>query len=270
MRLIQSLAISVLVLTGFGCQVATKKTGISHQISEALSGDYEISETLKKNPPRSVAILPLVNRTESDQAFEVVRRTFYNHFSSLRYVDLELYQVDARLKQAELVDAEEVAKTSPQELGQILGTDAVIFGEVTHYDRVYAAVYSQVAVGARLRMIDAKTGKLLWKGEHTARKHQGGVSTTPVGLILTAISTAANIREIELFRTSDDLFRTMVQSIPSPTVGEARRSPKITILVQDAVGKPKKTGDMVRVAMEGEPRMQATFDIGDFKKGLPI
>ncbi len=270
MRYMKSLIVGVIFLIGCSCTLETKKTAISSQIESLPDGEYEISEELMRNPPRSVAVLPFLNTTDSDQEFEVVRRTFYNHFSSLRYVDLELYQVDARLKEVELIDAKAAAQASPQELGKILGTDAMIYGEVTHYDRIYAGLYSQVAVGAKLQMMDAKTGKLLWKGEHIARKHQGGVFTSPVGLILTAISTATNVREIELFRTSDDLFRTMVQAIPSPTIGEARRPPKITILVQDAVGKPKKKGDVIRIAMEGDPRMQASFDIGAFKKNISM
>ena len=261
------LIISLLVCT---CTLFTKRVAISPQIPIGVEGEYEISEELRKSPPRTVAILPMVNRTDSDQAFDVVRRTFYNHFSSLRYVDLELYQVDARLKEAQLTNAEEVAQTSPTRLGEILGVDAVLYGEITNYDRIYAGLYSQVSVGARLRMMDSKTGKLLWKGEHTARKHQGGFATTPVGLILTAVSTAISVREVELFRTSDDLFRTMVQAIPSPTLGEARRPPKITIFVHDAVGRPKKAGDLIRVALEGEGRMQGSFDIGDFKKNIPM
>ncbi len=270
MRLIRLLFFFLVGLLACTCTVFTKKTAVSPQVAIPVDGEYKVSEEISKNPPRTVAILPMVNLTDSEQAFDVVRRTLYNHFSSLRYVDLELYQVDARLKQAQLTDAEEVAQTSPEKLGEILGVDAAIYGEITDYDRIYVGLYSQVSVGARLRMMDTKTGKLLWKGEHIARKHQGGFATTPVGLILTAVSTAINVREVELFRTSDDLFRTMVQAIPSPTVGEARRPPKITIFVQDAVGRAKKAGDSIRVAMEGEPRMQASFDIGNFKKSIPM
>jgi parallel beta-helix repeat protein len=270
MRLWKSIAIILALFLVCSCTVVTDKTVITPQVVPSVDGDYEISKEITKKPPRTVAILPMVNRTNSDQAFEVVRRTLYNHFSSLRYVDLELYQVDARLRQANLLDAETVAKSSPEEMGRILMVDAVIYGEITDYDRVYVGLYSQVSVGAQLQMMDTKTGKLLWKGKHTSRKHSGGISASPVGLILTAITTAVNVREIELFRTSDDLFRTMVQAIPSPTLGEAQRPPKIIILVQDAVGKPKKIGDVIRVAMEGDPRMQASFDIGDFKKSIPM
>ncbi|MEM2983360.1 MAG: DUF799 family lipoprotein, partial [Candidatus Bathyarchaeia archaeon] len=158
----------------------------------------------------------------------------------------------------------------PQDLGRPLNADAIVFGEITHYDRLYLALYSHVTVGARLKMVDTKTGKVLWTAEDTASKRTGGVSTSPVGLVMTAISTALNIRKIELLRCSDDLFRDLVKTIPNPPLAEALRPPKITILVQDALGVPRKAGDVIKVAMEGQPKMRASFDIGSFKKGIPM
>jgi hypothetical protein len=123
---------------------------------------------------------------------------------------------------------DKVAQTPFSKLREILRVDALIRGEITHYDRIYVGVYSQVAVGAEVRMTDAKSDKELWWAKNVSRKHGGGIATTPVGLILTAVSTAFNMREIELLRSSDDLFREMVRSIPQPTLAQALR-PRIAI-----------------------------------------
>ena len=104
-------------------------------------------------------------------------------------------------------------------MGAILNVDAVIYGTITNYDRIYAVLISDVAVGAKLRMADTKTGDELWAGEHVAHTPSGGIATTPVGLILTALSTAYNLRAINLYRTSDDLFREMVKSRTSANTG---------------------------------------------------
>ncbi|MBW2006168.1 MAG: right-handed parallel beta-helix repeat-containing protein, partial [Deltaproteobacteria bacterium] len=128
----------------------------------------------------------------------------------------------------------------------------------------------KVSVGAAVKMVDTKANEFLWSGQHVQSKHQGGVPTTPIGLIITAISTAANIRQIELLRTSDDLFRDMVKTIPGPTVAEASIPPTIKMLVHDAVGSPKKTGDIIKVVIEGDPHCAASFDIGDFKQAIEM
>jgi hypothetical protein len=253
-----------------GCVVATKKDMVPPPIRSLYEGEFKVGEYLKDHQPRMVAILPFKNETKKEEAFEIVRRTFYNHFSSLRYGDLELFKVDQRLKKTGFTDPDEINTLSPQKLGKILGVDAIIYGRITHYDRTYAGIYSKVSVGAAVKMVDAKTNEFLWSGQHVQSKHQGGVPTTPVGLIITAISTATNIRQIELLRTSDDLFRDMVKTIPGPTVAEASRPPAIKILVHDAVGSPKKAGDIIKVALEGDPHCAASFDIGEFKQAIEM
>jgi len=67
----------------------------------------------------------------------------------------------------------------------------------THYDRLCAVLFSQVAVGATLSMVDAKSGEVLWKVSRVSRKQEGGVSTTAWAIVLTAISTAIHIRKVE-------------------------------------------------------------------------
>lgn len=253
-----------------GCVVATKKDFVPPAVGSLFKGEYKVGEYLKDHQPRMVAILPFKNETKKEEAFEIVRRTFYNHFSSLRYGDLELFKIDQRFKKAGFTDAGEINKLSSQRLGEILGVDAVIYGRITHYDRVYAGVYSQVSVGAAVKMIDTKTGEFLWSGQHVQTKRQGGIPTTPIGLLITAISTAVNIRQVELLRASDDLFRDMVKTIPGPTIAEASRPPNIKMLVQDGVGSPKKAGDVINVVLEGDPHLTASFDIGDFKQGIEM
>ncbi|MFH1623697.1 MAG: GNA1162 family protein, partial [Pseudomonadota bacterium] len=259
----------VLIFTISGC-VSTRKTQVSPRITDLFGGSYKVGDYLEGHQPKTVAILPLVNKTGKQEAFEVVRKSFYNHFSSLPYTDRELYKIDDLLKKAGLDTSLKVAECNSKKLGEILNADAVIYGEITHYDRIFAGIYSQVAVGARVRMVDSKTNNLLWEAENVSRKHQGGISTTPVGLILTAISAAMNVRQIELLRASDDLFRDMVKTLPAPTIAESLRPPTITILVQDTGGIPKKVGDTIKVAMEGDPKKHASFDLGDFRKGLPM
>lgn len=259
----------LLIFTISGC-LSTKTTQIAPQIAELFKGKYKVGDYMEGHQPKTVAILPFVNKTGSQEAFEIVRKSFSNHFSSLPYGDRELYKVDELLKKAGLDTPEKVAQTDSKKLGEILNTDAVIYGEITHYDRTFAGIYSQVAVGAHVRMVDVKTSNLLWEAENVVRKHQGGISITPVGLILTAVAAAMNLRQIELLRTGDDLFRDMVKTLPVPTIAEALRPPIITILVQDTAGLPKKVGDTIKVAMEGDTKKQASFDIGDFRKGIPM
>jgi hypothetical protein len=253
-----------------GCVVATPKTVIAPPISSLFQGTYHVGPEMEKRRPKTVAVLPFFDRSRSRQGTDAVRRGFYNHFSSLPFRDMELYRIDELLRKAGLADPEAVRNAPPQKLGEILGADAVVYGEISDFDKLFAVVYSQVSVGAEIRMIDAKTGHLLWSGQHVARIHEGGLSVTPIGLVATVIATALNMRDIQLLRACDDLFREMVKTIPVPSLAEALRPPLIALLVQDARNLPRKAGEELRVVMQGTPKLRASFDIGAFRTRIDM
>jgi len=269
-RYLEVLVALLIVLGISACTAATKDTAISPQIRSLFQGEYKVDPYMEEHRPITVAVLPFLDKSGSKKGAAEVRKGFYNHFSSLPFRDMELTKVDNLLFKAGLTDPEVIYKTPPQELGKILNVDAVVFGEISNFDKLFAVVYSQVAVGAEIKMYDAKTGHFLWSGKHTVRIHEGGISTTPVGIIATVISTAMNVRDIQLLRACDDLFRDMVKTIPTPTVAEALKPPVITLLTQDTRNEPKKAGDEIRVVIQGTPKMQAYFDIGDYKKRIEM
>jgi parallel beta-helix repeat protein len=264
------LRIALCGFTLLGCMVATKKTLIAPEIQEVFEGTYKVDPYLTTHMPRTVAILPFVDRSKSKEGVETVRRGFYNHFGVLPYTDVELYRVDSLLRKAGLTDPEVIRNTPPQKLGEILKVDAVVFGEVSDFDKFFAVLYSQVAVGAEIKMFDTQTGHFLWSGQHVARKHEGGISTSPVGIVAAVVFTAMNVRDVQLLRACDDLFRDMVKTIPVPTIAEVTRPPVITLLTQDAKGIAKKIGDEIKVVVKGDPGMQASFDIGTFQKRIDM
>ena len=265
------LCLALCILMPLGCAtVATKKTAITPEIRSFFKGSFEIDPYMETHMPKTVAVLPFVDRSDSKDGFEAVRRAFYNHFSALPYTDVELYRADHNLRKAGLTDPEVIASTPPQKLGEILDVDAVILGDVSNFDKFYGVVYSQVAVGAEIKMFETETGHFLWSGQHVARKHQGGLSASPVGIVATIVSTAMNVRDIQLLRACDDLFRDMVKTIPVPTIAEATRLPAITLVTQDTKGLPRKAGDEIKVVVKGDPNMRASFDLGTFKTGVDM
>jgi len=258
---------AILYLTG--CVVAGKKTAIISDIKIAFKGTYEVAPYMEKHMPRTVAILPFIDESKSQKGAEAVRRGFYNHLSSLPYKDMELFRIDHLLRKAGLIDPVDVHKTPPEKLKEILNVDAVVFGTISNFDKLFAGIYSQVSVGADIKMYDTQ-GHFLWSGQHVAHIHEGGISTTPVGIVASIIAAAMNVRDIQLLRACDDLFRDMVKTIPTMKYAEALKKPRIEMLAQDSKGKPKKAGDIIRVALKGDPGLQAWFDMGGFKKGIDM
>ena len=73
---------------------------------------------------------------------------------------------------------------SPQKLGQLLGVDAVIYGEVTSLGKIFALVYADNQAGLKARMVRCDSGQTVWELEHTIHIEEGEVPISPLGLAL--------------------------------------------------------------------------------------
>jgi hypothetical protein len=194
------------------------------------------------NPPKSVAILPFGNKTEQEDIDEFVRTTFYSHFSAQPYKDIELNDVDERLKRYHLTNYDKLIDVSPKRLGRILHCDAVVIGEVTEFQRVYAGFYSQMAVGASITVWDTRTGKKIWSDEHVTRNHEGGIPLALTDIAMIGIRSGLNLTESEKIITVDELSRYLTSRVPLPEVHDNRKITKLVSLKRLTKAKNEASG----------------------------
>lgn len=187
-------------------------------------------QVIHRNPPKSIAILPFGNQTESEDIAEIVRTTFYSHLSAQPYKDIELYEVDRKLKRYDLPEYEKFGKASAKKVGRILRCDAVVVGEVTEFQKLYAGLYSQMAVGASIAVWDTRTGKKIWSDEHVTRNHEGGIPLAITDLAMIGIRSGMNLTESEKIKTVDELSRHFTTRIPIPDVNGHKNGSKFVSL----------------------------------------
>ena len=211
--------------------------------------------------PYKVAILPFANKTSNPEAGTIVRKMFYNFFSSLNYHDLEPYVIDENLKANQLYADITGGKTvSPQKLGQLLGVDAVIFGDVISLGKIYALVYSDSQAGLKARMVRCSNAKPVWELEHTIHIEEGDVPMSPIGLAATVFKTALNHRQATHLKAASELCMQMIATMPNPP-GRSEPPPKIQVLVHNGAGKLLQPGDTIKVVMIGEKNRIATWSL---------
>jgi hypothetical protein len=119
-------------------------------------------------------------------------------------------------------------------------------------------------------MVDAKTGTELIRIKDSVNYVEGDIPLTPIGAIMTAISTAANVRELQEVRMVNELSYKLLQQLPLPEGAPAISRPEIRAVITNVSEDPFGKGGIVRVGLYGEPGIVAAFDIGNFKKGLPM
>ncbi len=241
-----------------GCAVATTDTVVTMPALKTNNSDTASAvDAETTNLPTTVAVLPFSNQSDSEFAYAVVRQTMYNHFASTNYRWLHWQDVDQRLQLAGLESDAALDDMSSQQLSELLGVDGLIYGEITHYNKTFAGIYAQVAVGVQLKFVSAD-GDVLWEVKDVQRSHAGGVSSSPVGLILNALASAKHIYgDLNLYRAADELGRDLAKDMPQPEALGQRARPTITTLVHSGVGQYLKYGDTLNIAMEGDAGLKA-------------
>ncbi|OYY93009.1 MAG: hypothetical protein B7Y41_13895 [Hydrogenophilales bacterium 28-61-23] len=223
--------------------------------------------------PRTIAILPFENATAEPGIAEEIRRAFYNQFSSKPFSDIELSAIDAKLlaldRGAQPGSAEKaIADYRPLCLS--LGCDGVITGRVVDYNKIYAGLYSQFSVTAEINLINANTGALVLTRKERVTFREGGLSLSPIGLAIAAMSAALNLRDIQRVRLVSELGYVIAKSIPNPTGVAAISGPRIEGMLSNASESPFGLGKTISVAIQADSNGSAVFDIGNYRRALPM
>ena len=205
-------------------------SGCGSHLGLVKDSDDEGQRIIVRNPPKSIAILPFGNQTESADLDEFVRTTFYSHLCAQPYKDIELHEVDRKLQNHNLGPYDNLSQQSARRLGRILGCDAVVVGTVTEYQRLYAGLYSQMAVGASIVVWDTRTGKRIWSDEHVTRQHEGGIPLALTDIAMIGIRSGMNLTESEKVKTVDELSRYLTSRIPIPDISGQQQDSKFVSL----------------------------------------
>jgi hypothetical protein len=219
-------------------------------------------DVLEENElPNKVAILPFTNQTSNPEAGKTVRKMFYNFFSSLNYRDAEPFDIDSTLRSKSLYQKFVVGEyVSPQKLGQLLGVDAVIYGEVLSLGKIYALLYAENNAGLKARMVNCYSGKIVWQLEHSIHIREGDVPLSLTGLAASLIKTAISHQQATHMQAASKLSMEMVATIPNPdTLSEP--PPRIQALVHNGAGKLLRSGDNLKVVLIGEYGQTASWSI---------
>ena len=195
-------------------------TGCAHDPGTAANvlyppvlGDY----------PRSVAVLPFTDLTGTPEIAEITRVEFYGHLSTLPFDDVELHVIDDTLRRRRMAGPGTLSRISVRRLGRILKCDAVVFGSVYEFQRVFAGLYSSMNVGVSIQIWDTRTADIVWSDRYTARIHEGGLPLSVIDLPMITLRSGLNLGDTVKRHAVDEACRHLVRRIPLPR-GDARKT----------------------------------------------
>jgi hypothetical protein len=230
--------------------------------------EAEISEPTRL--PLKVAVLPFANQTANPDAGPIVRKMFYNFFSSMNYLDLEPSMVDSKLKRHNYYQRiTSGGQTTAADLGRLLGVDALIYGEVLSLGKTYALVYADNEAGLKAKMVQCDSGQTIWELEHTVHLREGDVPLSLTGLAASIVKTAISHQQATHLKAASALCMEMIETIPNPPA-VSEPPPRIQVLVHNGSGRLLRPGEVLKVALIGDKGQQARWSIPRLAEDLPM
>ena len=183
------------------------KPGSGDGIGDVVA--FETSADFNAKPPLCLAVMPLSLAKPEFGPAEDVRKAIHAHLAPSGIALVPLQKIDA------LIDKSRDEAQNLQAVSKGGGCDTLLTGELTERSSRFWGVYSDVRLGASLRMTRVSTGQVIWRGKHTAVVRGGGMPMDVISAIGGAVAAGANVREEQLTRTTHDVARRLVAAIPN-------------------------------------------------------
>jgi hypothetical protein len=144
------------------------------------------------HPPRSILVLPPLNESTDVRGTYSYLSTVTFPLAELGYYVFPVAVVDQFLKENGMPTAGEMHQVPLNKVAEILGADAVLYVTLQQYGSKYQVINSATIVQVKARLVDTKTGLLLWDGVGMAQQNSGGSGNIFADLIAAAITQAVN------------------------------------------------------------------------------
>lgn len=132
--------------------------------------DYTAFKAAK---PRSIVVLPPVNDSPEVNAGNSVYAQVTYPLAEAGYYVLPVAVVSETFKQNGLVNANDIQGVEAKKLSEIFGADAALYMSISKYGSTYTVIDSVTVVSVSAKLVDLKTGTLLWEGAASASSNEG-------------------------------------------------------------------------------------------------
>jgi hypothetical protein len=222
--------------TEYGLETHGRKTWFDHLVEVDPGGiKTTIAPNFEEAAPERVAVLPfgdlgsanfvvdkikLTYRTPEQKAdwawtdANRLRRAIDGYMAQREFVVANLIQVDEILK-AHGIDTEKKLDAVPAEtLGKWLNVDAVVYGDVTHYEAYYAALVSAWRVGAKTRIVSTHNGEELFAADGSRWSVNLMPAFDPIDIMINSGLSLLELRDVTLARAEEETAREIVVRVP--------------------------------------------------------
>jgi hypothetical protein len=139
--------------------------------------------------PRSIVVIPPKNNSVEVNAPYVYLSTISRPLGEKGYYVFPVAVIDVFMKENGLPTPEEMNLVPLDKIYQNIGADAVLYTEIIDWGQKYNILSSNTVVQVSMRLIDARTGVLLWDARASAVQSSDSGSNGLVGALITAVAS---------------------------------------------------------------------------------
>jgi Putative bacterial lipoprotein (DUF799) len=228
----------------YGLQTHGRKTWFDHLVELDPGGiKTTIAPDYEQDAPLKIAVLPFTDRGNANYVVDKIPLTFRDEqqrenwawtdtnrmrqaligfLAEREFVEVNIFQIDTVLKQHEIDSEEKLRQVAPQILGQWMGVNAVVYGELTHYEAFYAALVSAWQVGANVQIVSTHDGQTLFAATGSRYAVNLMPAFDPIDIAINSGLTLLELRDVTLARAEEEDAREIVLRIPRSSRLEAR------------------------------------------------
>lgn len=146
----------------------------------------------RAHPPKSILVLPPLNESTAIEGTYSYLSTATFPLAEMGYYVYPVAVVDHFLKENGMPTAGEMHQVPLDKVRDIIGADAVLYLKLKQYGTKYAVITSMTTVELEGRLVDTRTGLVLWEGKAIAQDNSGGSGNIIGDLIAAAIDQVIN------------------------------------------------------------------------------
>lgn len=152
----------------------------------APSYDYT---AFRQSRPLSILLIPPVNDSSAVEASYSVLSQMTLPLAESGYYVLPVTLVDETFRQNGYTNPAEIEGIPAAKLRQIFNADAALYVHIKQYGTIYRLVNSESVVSVDGRLVDLRSGGVLWEGSASASsaENRGSAGGGLVGLLVSAV-----------------------------------------------------------------------------------
>ena len=143
-----------------------------------------------------------------------LRRSFAGQMAEREFTIVPMPAIDTVLQDHGIDNWKKMMAVSPQELGQWLDADTIVYGEVLHYDAYYALLVAAWDVGVKVQLVSTRDGHQLLEASDDRYSVDLRPSFDPLDIGVNSALSLLELRDVTLARAEDEVSREIALRVP--------------------------------------------------------